>query len=340
MFDIYENKELHLHGAGDTYFLENKLKLVFGKKFCLLTNSATAGLEVICHSLSIHKKNIYTSPYQWPGMLLPLITRKNKLFLGRYDKHLTLTVPGKPGMDVLFVVDSFGKAHERQPEFSEYCKKNNSLYITDASSSMGTLTSEGVPTGRYSDFVITSFGPHKPFFGGEGGAVLTDNEAWFEKMVLFATHPYRHLAEGYVPNFYAHNLRMNPFGISYLNSSYDSSFVALKQKQLDYFTLYQHLLENHAVGEMTPQYSLENATFSPFVVELKKDFIIPDYLTFGKEKIRPVTFYPLPKNAEEFLPYDSMHFGDKIKLVSLEIKNDKKKKNSITLIEGTCMIKH
>lgn len=325
MFDIFENKELHLHGAGDTYFLENKLKLVFGKKFCLLTNSATASHEVICHSRGIYEKNIYTSPYQWPGMLLPLITRKNKLFLGNYGKRLSLKVPDKPGMDVLFVVDSFGKAHEHQREFSEYCKKNHSLYVTDASSSMGTLTSEGVPTGKYSDFVITSFGPHKPFFGGEGGAVLTDNEEWFEEMVLFATHPYRHLAEGYVPNFYAHNLRMNPFGITYLNSSFDSSYAALKQKQLDYFTLYQHLLETHVVDEMTPLYTSENSTFSPFVVELKKDFIIPDYLVFGKQQIRPVTFYPLPKNAGKFLPYEPMHCNDNLKLVSLEIKNDKKK---------------
>ena len=44
---------------------------------------------------------------------------------------------------------------------------------------MSTINEEGIPTGTYSDIVITSFGPQKPFFGGEGGAILTDNESWF-----------------------------------------------------------------------------------------------------------------------------------------------------------------
>lgn len=321
MFSNQYERELHLHGAGATYLLENRLKQIFGKKYCLLTCSATAALEIICQCLSITGKKVYTSPYQWPGMLVPLLNRNNKLYFGQYCKHLSLTVPTRTDFDVLFIVDSFGKAHDNQHLFRDYCKQKGSIYITDASSSMSTITEEGLPTGSCSDFVMTSFGPQKPFFGGEGGAILTDNESWFENLVLYTGHPYRHIAEGYSQNLFTHNLRMNPFGIQHLEEHFDDYLREIHEKQQAYFEAYQELLNHKIIGDNTPKYTLSNTTFTPFVVERTKNILIPDSLKIGIRQIKPVFSYPLPVGMKKTCFCKGEKGLDNFNLISLELKD-------------------
>lgn len=321
MFSNQYERELHLHGAGATYLLENRLKQMFGKKYCLLTCSATAALEVICQCLNLSNKQVYTSPYQWPGMLVPLLNRNNELFFGQYNRHLSLSLPVSSDFEVLLIVDSFGKAHNNQHLFREYCIQNGSIYITDASSSMSTITEEGYPSGSFSDIVITSFGPQKPFFGGEGGAILTDNESWFEKMVLYTGHPYRHIAEGYSQNIFTHNLRMNPFGILYLEEKFDDYLQGIHQKQEIYFEAYQDLLNHKLLGDNTPKYTVSNTTFSPFIVEVKNNVCIPDYLKIGTSQIKPAFFFQLPSNLSKACFYGEGKGLDKLNLLSLELKD-------------------
>lgn len=321
MFSNQYERELHLHGAGATYLLENRLKQMFGKKYCLLTCSATAALEVICQCLNISDKQVYTSPYQWPGMLVPLLNRNNELFFGKYNRHLSLSVPFSSDFEVMFIVDSFGKAHDNQHLFRKYCIQNGSIYITDASSSMSTITEEGFPSGSFSDIVITSFGPQKPFFGGEGGAILTDNESWFEKMVLYTEHPYRHIGEGYEKNYFAQNFRMNPFGIEHLESNFDKYLHELHQKQIAYHAVYVDLINRGLIGLHGPLYTENNSTYSSFLVELKDISLIPDNLKIVNKQIKPVFSYPLPRGSKNACLFNKKKSVLSYDLALLELKD-------------------
>lgn len=324
MFNQHE-KELHLHGTGKTFLLENRLKEMFGKKYCLLTCSATGALETLCGSLKVTNKIILTSPFQWPGMLVPFITRGNLLQFGSVNQNLNLQLTNETFIPphIVFAVDYLGIAHSSQESIKEFCDKNGSIYITDASSSMGTTTEKGHPTGLLSDFVITSFGPQKPFYGGEGGAILTDDETSFEKMLLFTGHPYRQLAEGLPANLFIHNFRMNPLGIQHLEEYFDDYLHQLRSKQLVHYNLYQQLFQDDIISDKGPVYLPGISTFSTFVVDIKMQKALPVGVKISRNHMKPVFSEIIPSCLEEsalFIVNNQNRFSNQIKnLVSLEI---------------------
>ncbi len=321
MFEDQFERELHLHGAGATYLLENRLKEMFQKKYCILTCSATAALEVTCQCLKITGKRIYTSSYQWPGMLVPFLNRKNKLFFGHYCYAFENGFDDKTKFDVMFIVDSFGIAQNLQSGFREYCKKNRCIYIHDASSSASSINFEGEPTGSLADIVITSFGPQKPFYGGEGGAILTDNEFWYKKMVLYTEHPYRHIAEGFSKNLFTHNFRMNPLGIVHLEENFEAYLNEIHKKRIVYKKIYDNLLNNDLIGMNGPFYTDDNSTFSSFIVELKDITLIPDNLKILNRQIKPVFAYPLPGGLKDASFHNKKKSVLDYDLVALELKD-------------------
>ena len=59
--------------------------------------------------------------------------------------------------------------------------------IEDAAHSIGT-NYMGKPVGSYADMSTFSFHAVKTITGGEGGAIVTDNEEFYKKLLLFRTH--------------------------------------------------------------------------------------------------------------------------------------------------------
>jgi dTDP-4-amino-4,6-dideoxygalactose transaminase len=321
MFENQFERELHLHGAGATYHLENRLKEMFKKKYCILTCSATAALEVTCHCLKITDKLIYTSAYQWPGMLVPFLNRNNKLFLGYYCNAFHTGFDNKTKFDVMFIVDSFGIAQNGQYSYQKYCKRNNCIYIHDASSSASSIAFDHTHTGSLADVVITSFGPQKPFFGGEGGAILTDNEFWYKKMVLYTEHPYRHISEGFSKNLFVHNFRMNPLGIIHLEEKFEDYLNEIHKKRIVYKKTYNNLLNNDLIGMNGPYYTEDNSTFSSFIVELKDIALIPENLKIVKRHLEPVFSYPFPRGMGKTCFLNKKNSLLDYDLVALELKD-------------------
>lgn len=66
-------------------------------------------------------------------------------------------------------------------------EKYNLLVIEDGCHALGA-SYFGTKIGNVSDMTIFSFHPVKGITTGEGGAVLTNNEAWYKKMKMFITH--------------------------------------------------------------------------------------------------------------------------------------------------------
>ena len=70
---------------------------------------------------------------------------------------------------------------------SRIAKKRQLLIIEDACHAIGAEY-KGKKIGALSDMTVFSFHPVKPITTGEGGAVLTDNKEYYEKMLLLRTH--------------------------------------------------------------------------------------------------------------------------------------------------------
>lgn len=61
------------------------------------------------------------------------------------------------------------------------------VVIHDAAHALGAVR-RGAPVGRHADMTMLSFHPAKHAAAGEGGAILTDNEVYFRRLVSFRSH--------------------------------------------------------------------------------------------------------------------------------------------------------
>lgn len=83
-------------------------------------------------------------------------------------------------------VDFTGQAVELK-RLREICDKNNIMLIEDAAHSLGTRY-DGQPVGSIADMTEFSFHPVKTCTAGEGGAVTTNDDRLYKKLLLFRTH--------------------------------------------------------------------------------------------------------------------------------------------------------
>ena len=74
-------------------------------------------------------------------------------------------------------------------EFYKIAEENNVKIIEDAAHSLGAkYNGEKIGNSKYSEMSILSFHPVKHITTGEGGAVLTNDEDYYEKLLMFRSH--------------------------------------------------------------------------------------------------------------------------------------------------------
>ena len=85
-------------------------------------------------------------------------------------------------------VDFAGQPCEMS-KIKQIANQHNLLVIEDACHALGAKY-KNIKTGscKYSDMVVFSFHPVKPITTGEGGAVLTDNKKYYEKLISLRSH--------------------------------------------------------------------------------------------------------------------------------------------------------
>lgn len=83
-------------------------------------------------------------------------------------------------------VDYTGQAVELD-ELTAICHEKNILLIEDAAHAIGTKY-KGKPVGSIADMTEFSFHPVKTVTGGEGGAVLTNSDELYGKLMMYRSH--------------------------------------------------------------------------------------------------------------------------------------------------------
>ena len=83
-------------------------------------------------------------------------------------------------------VDFTGQAVEAD-KIRAICDKHNLIFIEDAAHSLGTKYN-GKLVGSIADMTEFSFHPVKTCTAGEGGAITTNNDELYKRLVLFRTH--------------------------------------------------------------------------------------------------------------------------------------------------------
>lgn len=86
----------------------------------------------------------------------------------------------------IVAVDFTGQAVELD-EIREICREHHLILIEDAAHSIGTKY-KGQPVGSLADMTCFSFHPVKTVTGGEGGAIVTNDEAFYKRLMRLRTH--------------------------------------------------------------------------------------------------------------------------------------------------------
>lgn len=174
---------------------EKRLAEYCGAKFAIVFNSGTSALHGAYFALGIKKGDEFiTSPITF------VATANAGLYLGA--KPVFVDVASDTGnIDASKIEEKITKktklivpvhfaGHPVDLEkISNIAKKHNLFLIEDACHALGAKhKGKKIGSCKYSDMTVLSFHPVKHITTGEGGAVLTNNQEFYKKLLMFRNH--------------------------------------------------------------------------------------------------------------------------------------------------------
>lgn len=173
--------------------LEKKLCRLTGAKYAVVVSNGTAALHAACFAAGVSKGDeVITTPITFAASAnCALYCGACPVFAdidyGTYNispEEIEKKYTEKT--KAVIAVDYTGQAAALR-EIKSFCAEKNTVLIEDAAHSIGTKY-DGVPVGKIADMTTFSFHPVKNVTGGEGGAVLTDSEEYYQRLLRFRAH--------------------------------------------------------------------------------------------------------------------------------------------------------
>ena len=173
--------------------LEAKLCEITGAKYAVVCSNGTAALHMAAMAAGIGAGDeLITTPITFAAsancalycgakpVFADINERTYNIDPDSVEAHIT------PATKAVVAVDFTGQAVELD-RLQEICKKHNLVLIEDGAHSIGTKYN-GKGVGSIADMTTFSFHPVKTITGGEGGAVLTNSEEYYHKLLLARSH--------------------------------------------------------------------------------------------------------------------------------------------------------
>ncbi len=172
---------------------EKKLCEITGAKYAVLLSNGTAALHAACSAAGICEGDeVITTPLTFAASANCVLYCKGTpvfadINMDTYNinpdsiiSHITEKTKA------VIAVDFTGQAVELD-RIRQICEEHNLILIEDAAHSLGTKYNDKC-VGNIADMTTFSFHPVKTCTAGEGGAVLTNDENLYNKLILFRTH--------------------------------------------------------------------------------------------------------------------------------------------------------
>lgn len=173
--------------------LEKKLCDITGAKYAVVCSNGTAALHIACLSAGIGEGDeVITTPITFAASANCALYCGARPVFADIDPEtynidpasVEKCVTGKS--KAVVAVDYTGQSAELEP-LLRICRENNMVLIEDGAHVIGTKY-KGRPNGSIADMTMFSFHPVKTVTGGEGGAILTNSEEYYEKLLLYRAH--------------------------------------------------------------------------------------------------------------------------------------------------------
>ena len=162
-------------------------------KYAVVVSSGTAALHCACIAAGIRSGDeVITTPLTFAASAncvlycggTPVFADINQETYNIDVDNIRMLITKKT--KAIIAVDFTGQAVQSK-EIREICDEYGLIFIEDAAHAIGTKY-DGKPIGSLADMTCFSFHPVKTITGGEGGAVLTNSEELYRKLVLAPVH--------------------------------------------------------------------------------------------------------------------------------------------------------
>lgn len=173
--------------------LEKKLCDITGAKYAVACSNGTAALHIACMAAGLKEgEELITTPITFAAsancalyvgakpVFADINPKTYNIDPDSIESHITEKTK------VVVAVDYTGQAVELD-RIKAICEKHNLTLIEDAAHSIGTLYN-GKAVGYVADMTTFSFHPVKTVTAGEGGAVMTNDEELYKKLLLARSH--------------------------------------------------------------------------------------------------------------------------------------------------------
>ena len=227
---------------------EERLASYTGAKHAVVVNSGTSALHCACIAAGIKEGDeVITTPITFAASANCVLYCGAKPVFADINPETYNIDPASIRAHItdktraVIAVDFTGQVVQAD-EIRAICDEFGLVFIEDAAHSIGS-SYNGKMVGNIADMTCFSFHPVKTVTAGEGGAILTDNDDYYKKLVLAHTHGITHDEdemedaphEG--PWYYeqiclGYNYRMTDFQAALLISQLDriDEFVARRKK--------------------------------------------------------------------------------------------------------------
>lgn len=173
--------------------LEKRLCEITGAKYAVAVSNGTAALHIACQAAGVKGGDeVITTPITFAASANCALYCGAKPVFADINERTYNIDPASIAEKMtektkaVVAVDFTGQAVELE-RIQQICKEKGAVLIEDGAHSIGTKYNDrGV--GSVADMTTFSFHPVKTVTGGEGGAVLTNNEEYYKKLVLYRAH--------------------------------------------------------------------------------------------------------------------------------------------------------
>ena len=295
---------------------EKKFRNYIGSKYAVAVNSGTAALHISTSSINIKPGDeVITTPLTFVASSNCIIYRGGTPVFADIKKDTYNIDPNEikkkitPKTKAIIPVHFAGQPCNMD-EISEIANENNLIIIEDAAHAIDAEYQDK-KIGNISDLTAFSFHPVKNITTAEGGMVTTNNDEFYDKLLMFRTHGISKDAVkrfGKSGDFY---YDMQYLGFRYNLSELHAALGIHQLKKLDFFQkrrneivkIYNKELQN--IEEITVPYVKKNVKHSwhLYVVQLNieklkvnRDFI---FKALREENIG-VTVHYIPVHYHSF----------------------------------------
>ncbi|MBQ8591668.1 MAG: UDP-4-amino-4,6-dideoxy-N-acetyl-beta-L-altrosamine transaminase [Lachnospiraceae bacterium] len=301
--------------------LEKRLCELTGAKYAVAVSNGTAALHIACMAAGVDKGDeVITTPITFAASAncalycgaKPVFADINEKTYNIDPKDVEAKVTEKT--KAVVAVDFTGQAVELDA-LTALCKEKNLVLIEDGAHSIGTKY-KGKGIGSIADMTTFSFHPVKTVTGGEGGAVLTNSEEYYQKLLLYRSHgitknetEYQHVSDG---PWYHEQI---DYGFNYRITDIQAALIISQLDKLERFTKRRKEIVDRyneafsEIPELTVQEEIpeSDTTRHLYILRIKPDLLTIDRRAFfeamGAENICcnvhyiPVYRHPYYENA-------------------------------------------